>query len=102
VWLSATRRETQIPFGNDNKNKDSASEEKAVRLYLEGNLAGGMRKPQQGGWGVFLIVISIVDDWVKLIRQMTKQNISFVMCRLDGFQRLGGLDKKTWLAEQPI
>jgi hypothetical protein len=27
----ATRRETQIPFGNDNKNKDSASEEKAVR-----------------------------------------------------------------------
>jgi hypothetical protein len=26
VWLRATRRETQIPFGNDNKNTDSSSE----------------------------------------------------------------------------
>ena len=33
VWLRATRRETQIPFGNDNQNKDSTSEEEAVRLY---------------------------------------------------------------------
>ena len=54
MGLRATRRETQIPFGNDNKNKDSASEEEAVRaLYLQGNPAGGMRRPQQGGWGFF-------------------------------------------------
>jgi hypothetical protein len=38
VWLRATRRETQIPFGNDNKNKDSASEEKAVRAIPSGKL----------------------------------------------------------------
>ena len=30
VWLRATRRQTQIPFGND-KDKDSASKEQAVR-----------------------------------------------------------------------
>jgi hypothetical protein len=38
VWLRGTRRETQIPFGNDNKNKDSASEEKAVRVIPSGKL----------------------------------------------------------------
>jgi extradiol dioxygenase family protein len=55
-----------------------------------------MRKPQRVA-GAFLLVISIVDDWVKLIRQMMKQNISFVMCRLCGFEGFGGLDKKPWL-----
>jgi hypothetical protein len=38
VWLRATRREAQIPFGNDNENKDSASEEKAVRAMPSGKL----------------------------------------------------------------
>jgi hypothetical protein len=38
VGLRATRRETQIPFGNDNKNKDSALEEKAVRAIPSGKL----------------------------------------------------------------
>jgi len=49
VWLSAARRETQIPFGNDNKNKDSASEEKAVRSIPSGKLLWRVLKKSPHG-----------------------------------------------------
>jgi len=97
--VQATRRETQIPFGNDNKNKDSASEEKAVRALPSGK--SSMRKPQQGGWCSL--------NRYFYCRRLGKTHppndeAKHLICYVSvmWFLTIWGLDKKTWLADQPI
>ena len=51
-----------------------------------------MRKASAGGLRPFFDSGSIVAGWVKLNRQVWKQNILFGMCWLWGYPQIGGLD----------
>ncbi len=61
-------------------------------LFLNG--LGCIKERSPGDSPGLSSIVSIIERRVKLIRQVRKEKISFVMCRLHGFWRLWGLDMR--------